>query len=229
MSWIPLESNPSVLTSFAQRLGLPSQYQFEDIFGLDDELLAMVPQPVKAAIFLFPITDKIEQYNKEEEEQLSTVAPNNDLFFAIQDIPNACGTYAIIHAVLNNSDIVEQLPAESWFAKFLSETTDKSPHERAVYLNEDQTLAKFHQESGESGQTTPPSQEQLKNEPVYLHFITFVNVNGRMYEFDGRKSRPVPHGETTEESFLKDVAKIAKEFIERTNSLELSMVSLSRQ
>jgi hypothetical protein len=35
-TWIPLESNPEVLTEFAVKLGLDgSKWQFSDVFGLD--------------------------------------------------------------------------------------------------------------------------------------------------------------------------------------------------
>jgi hypothetical protein len=36
-SWIPIESNPDVLSSFARKLGVDSSsYTFHDIFGLDE-------------------------------------------------------------------------------------------------------------------------------------------------------------------------------------------------
>ena len=34
--------------------------QFCDVYGLDDELLAMVPQPVLAVIFLYPLTSAVK-------------------------------------------------------------------------------------------------------------------------------------------------------------------------
>ena len=42
--WLPLESNPEVFTQFAHSVGLPSDWGWHDVYGLDDELLAMVPQ-----------------------------------------------------------------------------------------------------------------------------------------------------------------------------------------
>lgn len=40
-------------------LGMETNYQFHDVFGLDPDLLGMVPQPCVALLLLFPINEKV--------------------------------------------------------------------------------------------------------------------------------------------------------------------------
>ena len=47
------------LFQFLESLGVETTWQYFDVFGLDPELLAILPQPVIALLLLFPVTEKV--------------------------------------------------------------------------------------------------------------------------------------------------------------------------
>uniref|UniRef100_A0A669F6R6 Ubiquitin carboxyl-terminal hydrolase n=1 Tax=Oreochromis niloticus TaxID=8128 RepID=A0A669F6R6_ORENI len=164
---------------FVSCLGMKPTWQFGDVYGLDPELLSMVPRPVCAVLLLFPVTEKYEAFKQEEEEKLKDqpqeVSP--DVYFIKQTIGNACGTIGLIHAVANNQAHLEFEP-DSPLKKFLEQTSKMTPEERATFLEKDESIRVTHESSAQEGQTEAPSLD----EKVNLHFIAFVNVGGHLYE-----------------------------------------------
>ncbi|KAI0953998.1 hypothetical protein AcW1_006703 [Taiwanofungus camphoratus] len=234
--WIPLESNPDVLNQWANSAGLvASQAQFEDVYGLDPELLAMVPQPVKAVVLLFPISESIEARKRQEDERIRTggqhpVDPT--VFWIKQTIGNACGTIGLLHA-LANSDVT--LAPESPLAQFIDECKDKTPEERAKVLETTPLFANIHAQAASVGQTAAPSADTHTD----LHFTCFVQAPSpprgegempdeppRLVELDGRRVGPVDRGEC--KNLLEDVAKFVKEnYVSQTASMHFSMMALA--
>lgn len=224
--WLPLEANPDVMNQFLRQLGLQASWQFGDVYGLDPELLSLVPRPVCAVLLLFPVTDKYESFRVEEEAKIKAQgqAVNPDVYFMRQTIGNACGTIGLIHAVANNQARLEFEP-NSALKKFLMESKSLSPEDKAAFLEKDESIRVTHESSAQEGQTEAPSLD----EKVDLHFIAFVNVGGSLYELDGRKPFPIAHGKTTEESFLEDATKVCRRFMARDpDELRFTVVALSK-
>ncbi|KAA1470345.1 peptidase C12 ubiquitin carboxyl-terminal hydrolase 1 [Dentipellis sp. KUC8613] len=233
--WIPLESNPEVLNAWANRVGLiATDSQFCDVYGLDEELIDMVPHPVKAVVLLFPIRGGIETARREEDERLKKEgqpAIDPTVVWIKQTISNACGTMGLLHALIN-SDVA--IVPESPLARFIDACQYKSPEERAHLLETTPLFADIHAEAASSGQTAPPADSHTD-----LHFTCFVQApdaaarmsqsgisDMRIIELDGSRGGPIDRGHCTD--LLKDVANYIKEkVIPKAPSLEFSMMALA--
>ncbi|KAH8817726.1 hypothetical protein DL96DRAFT_1623171 [Flagelloscypha sp. PMI_526] len=243
--WIPLESNPDIFNSWANAAGLvPSSSQFGDIYGLDPDLLSMVPQPIKALVLVFPYTEiaksdtrksEEERLKKERETGSSEVDPT--VIFIKQTIGNACGTMALLHALMN-SDVV--LTPGSALEKFIEQCKDLTPLARSELLSSTPLFAEIHKENAQAGQSAIPT--DLK---VDLHYTCFIEAPAasvragdtekmaalgetglnRLIELDGNREGPVDHGPCTD--LLKDAAKICKEqFIDKSKEISFNMMYL---
>ncbi|KAI4875186.1 hypothetical protein NFI96_023958 [Prochilodus magdalenae] len=214
------------MNQFLRQLGLVPSWQFGDVYGLDPDLLTIVPRPVCAVLLLFPVTEKYESFRLEEEAKLKAQGQevSSEVYFMKQTIGNACGTIALIHAVANNQGHLE-FESDSSLKAFIAQSSKLNPEEKATFLEKDESIRVTHESSAQEGQTEAPSVD----EKVDLHFIAFVNVKGHLYELDGRKPFPIAHGKTTEDSFLEDAAEVCKKFMARDpQELRFTVVALSK-
>ncbi|XP_060949588.1 uncharacterized protein LOC133026685 [Limanda limanda] len=138
------------------------------------------------------------QWNKHKsfrEKQADKVAEESEVYFLKQTIVNSCGIVALLHAVANNKSKMA-FETDSALKKFLDETANMSVDDRAKRLEDNQAICDAHNEAAQVGQCRPEADK------VNFHFITFVNVKGQLYEFDGRMTGAVKHGATKDESFI---------------------------
>ncbi|RUP03732.1 hypothetical protein BC936DRAFT_140575 [Jimgerdemannia flammicorona] len=151
----PISHQRKVMNEFVHGLGVSPRWAYTDVWGLDSDMLSMIPQPVLAVLLLFPITENYEKFREEEETHLKRheqlISPK--VVFFRQTIPNACGTIGLLHSLATHDDIVEDGPLKSLIEK----AKPLSPDERAELLEQDTGLARAHHQSALDGQTHPLS------------------------------------------------------------------------
>ncbi|KFO32875.1 Ubiquitin carboxyl-terminal hydrolase isozyme L1 [Fukomys damarensis] len=187
------------------RLGVAGQWRFADVLGLEDEALGSVPAPACALLLLFPLTAQHENFRKKQIEELKGQEVSPKVYFMKQTIRNSCGTIGLIHAVANNRDKLE-FEDGSVLKQFLSETEKMSPEDRAKCFEKNEAIQAAHDAVAQEGQCRV-------DDKVNFHFILFNNVDGHLYELDGRMPFPVNHGTSSEDSLLQVDDKVNFHFI----------------
>lgn len=105
-----------------------------------------------------------------------------DIKFFKQTIGNTCGTIGLYHCLANSPKYVKIL--EGPFKSYLKACEGKSLEEKAKLMEDNKNLKDIHSKNAQSGQTDAPTAE----DDVDLHFISFVEVDGDIYEMDGVSS-----------------------------------------
>ncbi|TYI70180.1 hypothetical protein E1A91_D08G203800v1 [Gossypium mustelinum] len=219
--WLPLEANPDVMNQFLWGLGLPeSEAECCDVYGLDDELLEMVPQPVLAVLFLYPITSQTEEERLQQDNEKRDVS--SEVYFMKQTVGNACGTIGLLHSVGNITSEIK-LQEGSFLDRFFKSTATMDPLERAAFLEKDGEMEVAHTVAATAGDTEA-------SDDVDTHFICFTCVDGQLYELDGRKSGPISHGSSSRNTLLQDAAKVIKGMIQKNpESLNFNVIALTKK
>uniref|UniRef100_A0A3Q1G8A8 ubiquitinyl hydrolase 1 n=1 Tax=Acanthochromis polyacanthus TaxID=80966 RepID=A0A3Q1G8A8_9TELE len=132
------------------------------------------------------------QHESFRVQQADKVSEGSEVYFLKQTVVNSCGTIALLHAVANNKSELS-FDNDSALKKFLDDTANMSPDDRAKHLEKN----------------------QVRSDKVNFHFIAFVNVDGQLYELDGKMNGVVKHGVTKEDSFITDAAEVCRGFMER--------------
>jgi len=180
--WAALESNPEVLTKFCHLIGVPNQWQVVDVWGLDPDLLALVPQPVVSLVLLFPTRNsdgtKARQFSKVEEHVVG-----EKVYYMRQlegHLDNACGTIAMLHSLLNNRSVLGLEEDHRVVEKFYNQTKDMDGEQRGKYLDTYEEIMDVHNKLVGEGQS-----HMVQSEKVCHHFVCLTSVEGHLVELDG--------------------------------------------
>ncbi|KAJ7165106.1 hypothetical protein C8R46DRAFT_952616 [Mycena filopes] len=228
--FIPLESDPSIFTDLIRNLGVHS-LEFEDVLSLDPSDLVptgslALSGPVYALILIFPTTETYEAELKaakrrarSEGTQYAGHGADEPVIWFDQTIHNACGLYAILHAISNLPAGAQTCIApDSLFGRFLASCADLDPEKRADALEASLGIADAYRKAATQGSTAVPNAE----DEVDFHYVCFVQspLNGRLYDLDGDKNGPADRdgGLEGERDILRGGLKLAESYIQSGNS-----------
>ncbi|KAL2130113.1 hypothetical protein VTI74DRAFT_6892 [Chaetomium olivicolor] len=190
--FLPLESNPEVFTELIHHLGVSDEIFFEDVFVLDEPEL---PRPTLALVLLLPTTPTYEQKKTTVESSRSEHSGSGagePVVWFKQTINNACGLYAILHA-LSNGEARRYVATGSLLDQLLEACIPETPDERARLLEDSAGLEQAYAVVATKGDSAVPHSAE---DEVDYHYICFVRseVDGCLYELDGDSKGPVALG-----------------------------------
>lgn len=187
--WCTILSDPGVFTELLAGIGVRG-VQVEEFYALDRDLFASFGK-VHGLVFLF-------RYRQNEQASASLRSgtlldpPPSNIFFARQMTNNACATQAILSIVMNSREI-DVGPELTNFKEFTSGFDSAS---KGLAISNSETIRATHNSFSAHQQfVLEHSPLQNDEEEVPYHFVSYVPVDGKVYELDGLQDGPREHGE----------------------------------
>lgn len=190
--WLELESDPGLFTLLLEDFGVKG-VQLEEIYDLQKQL----DSPVYGFIFLFRWIEE-RRSRRKIVDQTDIFVKNDDainsIFFAQQMIPNSCATHALLSVLLNCSDI----HLGETLGHLKEHTRGMNPENKGWAIGNTPELARAH-----NSHAMPKSRPRMDKSPGLTtgrftgeayHFVSYVPINGHLYELDGLKPYPMDHG-----------------------------------
>ncbi|XP_036775570.1 ubiquitin carboxyl-terminal hydrolase isozyme L5 isoform X5 [Manis pentadactyla] len=182
--WCLMESDPGVFTELIKGFGCRGA-QVEEIWSLEPENFEKL-KPVHGLIFLF-------KWQPGEEPAGSVVQDSrlDTIFFAKQVINNACATQAIVSVLLNCTHQDVHLGETLSEFKEFSQSFDAAM--KGLALSNSDVIRQVHNSFARQQMFEFDAKTSAKEEDAF-HFVSYVPVNGRLYELDGLREGPIDLG-----------------------------------
>jgi len=204
-TWCTIESDPGVFTELIEEIGVKN-VQVEELCVLEDDVFEEL-KPIYGLVFLF-------KWESSKDDRPIVEAP--DVFFAKQVIPNACATQAILSILLNASG----LELGTTLEEFKGITKDWPPEVKGIAIGNEQTIRRVHNSFARQESFAIEKDPTMEAEDAF-HFISYVPVNGVLYELDGLKRGPIALSPCTDDNWLKLVKPVITKRIEAYSKSEI--------
>ena len=176
--WCTIESDPGVFTELIKNIGVKG-VQVDEIIDLD--ILEVGDEPVYGLIFLF----KYMQNSGYKPNVLTDW--DNDLFFAKQEVQNACATQAILGILLNNTDKLDIGPTLNELKSF---TQNMDPGTRGLAISNSEKIRVEHNKFSHPEPFIFTKKKAKDGDDVF-HFVAYIHFKNAIYEIDGLQKGPI--------------------------------------
>ncbi|KAI1236596.1 Ubiquitin carboxyl-terminal hydrolase isozyme L5, partial [Lamprotornis superbus] len=186
--------------------------QVEEIWSLEPENFEKL-KPVHGLIFLF-------KWQPGEEPAGSVVQDSrlDTIFFAKQVINNACATQAIVSVLLNCAHQDIHLGETLSEFKEFSQSFDAAM--KGLALSNSEVIRQVHNSFARQQMFEFDAKSSAKEEDAF-HFVSYVPVNGRLYELDGLREGPIDLGACHQDDWISAVRPVIEKRIQKYSEGEI--------
>jgi ubiquitin carboxyl-terminal hydrolase L5 len=220
-----IESDPAVFNNVLRGFGVEG-VKIQEVYSLDEEMLAYLPKPVYGLIFLY-------QYTAEGDGGEQVDECPQHVWFANQVVENCCGTIALLNVVNNIPS--EKLLLSEQFRRFKDFTASFPPAFRGDQVSSCTFIKRAHnayarkidmlnadlclEEAWTESQKKKPkgngrggsrkNKKNLQAESAF-HFVAYLPIDGDMWRLDGLDGNPQNLGacNTGTENWLQEIAPL---------------------
>lgn len=198
--WRELESDPGLFSLLIEEFGVRG-VKVEEVYDISKK----IETKVYGFVFLFRYELGDRRARKKARDLASddmcyVLEPSivNGMFFAHQIIINSCATHALLSVLLNCPDV----DLGKTLTKLQSFSTGLDPESKGYAIANMVELSCAHNKHARPSNVTLPMSGRKGSVvssahalmPETYHFVSYVPINGRLFELDGLKEYPIDHG-----------------------------------